>query len=87
MLIQSKNRMQIDGIFFSSPDRLWNSRKIEQLRMRIFPIGRNVKINTLDTKKKVTNMNRYLPDETLSIMWDELSDIVTDQVNIDSLGR
>ena len=46
MLIQSKNRLQIDGMFFSSPDRLWNSRRIEQLRKRMFPIGRNIKINT-----------------------------------------
>ena len=87
MLIQSKNRMQIDGIFFSSPDRLWNSQRIEQLRTRIFPIGHNVKISTLDTKKKVTNINGYLLGRTLSIVWDKLSNIVTDQVNIDSLGR
>ena len=87
MLIQSKNRMQIDGMFFSSPDRLWNSRRTEQLKTRMFPIGRNIKINTSDTKKKVTNRNGCLPGGTLSVVWDELSDIVTDQVNVDSLGR
>ena len=53
----------------------------------MFPISRNVKINTSDIKKKVTSENGYLPGETLSIVQDELSNIVTDQLSIDSLGR
>ena len=74
-------------MFFSSLDRSLNSRRIEELRKRMFPIGRNVKINTSDTKKKVTSKKGWLPGGTLSVVWDELSDIVMDQLSIDSLGR
>ena len=49
MLIRSQQRLQFDRVFFSSPDRLWNSRRIETMKKRISKIGRNIKINTSDT--------------------------------------
>ena len=35
MLKQNKQRLQFDGAFFSSPDRSWNSRRIELLRKKV----------------------------------------------------
>ena len=39
MLKQSKERLQFDGVFFSSPDRKWNSHRIESLRQKMTDIG------------------------------------------------
>ena len=50
MLKQSKQRLQFDGAFFSSPDRSLNSRRIELLRKKVLNIGRNIKINASDAK-------------------------------------
>ena len=49
MLKISKERLQFDGVFFSSPDRNWNSRRKEEMRKKMMGIGRNIQINTSDT--------------------------------------
>ena len=87
MVLQSQQRVFFDGIFLSSPDRSWNSRRVETLRKKLSRIGRNIKINTSNTKKQVTNENGYLPGGTATIAWDQLADLVKKEEYQDELGR
>ena len=87
MLKLSKERLQFDGVFFSSPDRNWNSRRIELIRRKLNGIGRNIKINTSDTQIEINTKNGYLPGGTISIVWDNLADLVIKTWNKDKLGR
>ena len=87
MVLQSQQRMLFDGIFLSSPDRSWNSRRVETLRKKLSRIGRNIKINTSNTKKQVTNENGYLPGGAATIAWDQLADLVKKEECQDELGR
>jgi len=87
MLKLSKERLQFDGVFFSSPDRNWNSRRIDLIRRKLNGIGRNIKINTSDTQIEINTKNGYLPGGTISIVWDNLADLVTKTWNKDKLGR
>ena len=87
MLQMSKERLQFDGVFFSSPDRKWDSRRKEIMRKKMFKIGRNIKINTSDTQINVNSRNGYLPGGTMSIVWDNIADLVLQSRNKDELGR
>jgi len=70
ILKRSKERLMFDRVFFSSPDQLWNTRRKDLMRKKILSIGRNIQINTSDTKLDVTIKHGYLPGGTMSIVWD-----------------
>ena len=57
------------------------------MKSRINGIGRNVKINTSDTKKCTNNAYGYLPGGTLSLIWDKLADMTIYEESKDKLGR
>ena len=56
-----------------------NSRHTDLLRKKVLNIARNIKINTLDTKI-ATIGNRYLPRETMSIVWDHLPKFINKNI-------
>lgn len=87
MVLQSQRRACFDGMFLSSPDRSWNSRRVENLRSKLSSIGRNIRINASNTKKVTTSENGYLPGGTASVVWDQLSDLVQKEESNDKLGR
>ena len=76
MLKESKDRFQFDGVFFSSPDRHWNSIRKELMRRYLATIGRNVTINTSDTGIDPKTIRGYLPGGTMSAVWENLADLV-----------
>ena len=53
----------------------------------MFKIGRNTKINTSDAQINVNSKNGYLPGGTMSIVWDNIADLVLQSRNEDELGR
>ena len=87
MLKLSEERLQFHGLFFSSPDKNWNSRRIELIRRKMRDIGRNIKINALDTQIDTNTRNRYLLGGTLSIVWDNLADLTVKNRSADKLGQ
>ena len=46
------------------------------MKRRLYGIGRNIEVNTLDLGKEVDRENKLLPRETLSMTWDNLSNLV-----------
>ena len=68
MLKSSKRRLQFDGVFFSSPDRAWNSKCKEEMKKKMRGIGMNIQINTSDTRIEGSNNVGYLPGGTMSIV-------------------
>ena len=47
----------------------------------MFKIGRNIKINTSDTQINVNSRNGYLPGGTMSIVWNNVADLVLQSRN------
>ena len=56
------------------------------MRKKVLNIGRNIKINTSDTKIATQGIG-YLPGGTMSIVWDHLADLIIKTCNADKLGR
>ena len=57
------------------------------MRKKVSNIGRNININTSDTKINTESINRYLPGGILSIAWDYLSDLIVKVDNDNCLRR
>ena len=70
MLMQSKERLHFDKVFVTKPNRLCDSRRIEELKQKAFKIGRNIKNNASDTNMKMDCSKGYLQPPTLCIVWD-----------------
>ena len=87
MLKSSKRRLQFDGVFFSSPDRAWNSKRKEEMKKKMRGIGMNIQINTSDTRIEGSNNVGYLPGGTMSIVWDNLVNLLVNTYDGDKLGR
>ena len=87
MLKNSERRLQFDGVFFSSPDRAWNSKRRDDMKKKLKGIGRNIQINTSDTGIESSSNAGYLPGGTMSIVWNNLAELIVDTYNGDKLGR
>ena len=75
-------------IFFSLLDRRWSNSRIDNLKRKLFKIGRNIEINASNLEKNVEGEKGYLLGRTLSIVQDNLSNLVVKVNNLkDKLGR
>ena len=86
-LLKNQSRIEFDGIFLSSSDRSWNSRRVDNMKQKLNNIGRSIKINASNTKKKSDSPNGCMPGGTMSIVWNQLSDLVLHSDSNDKLGR
>jgi len=87
LLKNGQRRMQFDGVFFSSPDRAWNSKHKDDMKKKMRGIGRNIQVNTSDTGIAGSNNVGYLPGGTMSIVWNNLSELIVKTYDGDELGR
>ena len=65
---------------------MWNSRRVDNLRIKVLRIGRNGKINASNTSEITTSAHKHLPGGTVSVTWYQLSDLVQREESIDKLG-
>ena len=87
LLKSGQRRLQFDGVFFSSPDRAWNSKRKDDMKKKMRGIGRNIQVNTSDTGIAGSNNVGYLPGGTMSIVWNNLSELIVKTYDGDELGR
>ena len=78
-VLKNQKRVWVNEMVLSSPDWLWNSRRVDNLRMKLLRIGKNVKINASNTSKITTSAHRHLPGGAVSLTWDQLSNLVQRQ--------
>ena len=68
MLKSSTKRMQFNGVFFSSPNRVSNSNRREEIKKKMISVGRNIQVNASDAGIKRSNNVGCLPRGTLSVV-------------------
>ena len=88
MIVAAVQKLEIDGIMLSSPDRKWSTSMIDRVKRKFKKLNKEIAMITLDSGQSPRIEKGYLPGGTVNILMGRIVALkVQNFEKKDSLGR